>query len=304
MKKVTKVKAIKLIMAAILIIMLLSACSSKEASKLDNSSNSSNTGNTKVISQGQDKLLSGINQNTESKEVQESKVEGPKSPEKPQIQQTDVKTNENIKKKVIVIDPGHANRSNLEKEPIAPGSSEMKIKDGGGAQGIVTQTPEYVVNMKVAVILKNILEQKGYTVVMTKTQDSQSLGNIERAKVGNDANASLVVRIHADSSDSSAARGASMLVPAATVDSTKSIYSESKRCGTLVLKTLTSEVGMPNRGVVEHNDMTGFNWSKVPVILVEMGFLSNPDEDKLLSSGDYQQKLAKGLADGIEQVVK
>jgi N-acetylmuramoyl-L-alanine amidase len=60
---------------------------------------------------------------------------------------------------------------------------------------------------------------------------------------------------------------------------------------------------MQNRGVVEHSDMTGFNWSKVPVILVEMGFLSNPTEDKLLSSEDYESKLAEGLCNGISAAV-
>lgn len=206
--------------------------------------------------------------------------------------------------KIIVIDPGHANRSNLEKEPLAPGSSEMKIKDGGGAQGVATGTPEYRVNMNVAVNLKAILENKGYTVVMTKTQDSQSLGNVERANIWNSANASLVIRIHTDSSTNSTVKGASMLVPSPINDNTRSIYAASKSYGTTVLNTLIKEVGMTNRGVTEHNDMTGFNWSKVPVILVEMGFLSNADEDRLLSSQAYEDKLAGALADGIEAAVK
>ncbi|MFL0270267.1 N-acetylmuramoyl-L-alanine amidase family protein [Candidatus Clostridium radicumherbarum] len=203
------------------------------------------------------------------------------------------------KSKVIVIDPGHANRSNLEKEPLAPGSTTMKIKDGGGAQGVATGTPEYRVNMNVSLKLKALLQNYGYTVVMTKTQDSQSLGNVERANVGNNANADLVIRIHADSSTSTSAKGASMLVPSPINDNTKAIYSASKSYGKTVLNTLVQEVGMQNRGVTEHSDMTGFNWSKVPVILVEMGFLSNPNEDKLLSSDTYENKIAKALADGI-----
>lgn len=208
------------------------------------------------------------------------------------------------KKKVIVIDPGHANRSNLEKEPLAPGSTTMKIKDGGGAQGVATGTPEYRVNMNVSLKLKALLQNYGYTVVMTKTQDSQSLGNVDRANVGNNANADLVIRIHADSSTSTSAKGASMLVPSPINDNTKSIYAASKSYGKTVLNTLIQEVGMQNRGVTEHSDMTGFNWSKVPVILVEMGFLSNPNEDKLLSSDTYENKIARALADGIITALK
>lgn len=209
-----------------------------------------------------------------------------------------------IVKKVIVIDPGHASKSNLDKEALAPGSKEMKIKDGGGAQGIVTGTPEYMVNMKVSLKLKPLLEAKGYTVIMTKTDNSQSLGNIERANIGNGAKANLVIRIHADSNDDKNITGASMLIPAAINDNTKGIYAESKRCGNIVFNTLVSEIGMKNRGVVERNDMTGFNWSKVPVILVEMGFLSNPNEDKLLSSDAYENKLASALAQGIDAAEK
>ena len=204
-----------------------------------------------------------------------------------------------VESKVIVIDPGHANKSNLEKEALSPGSSEMKIKDGGGAEGISTKTPEYLVNMRVAIKLKTLLEGNKFKVVMTKTDNSLSLGNIDRANIGNDAKASLVLRIHADSNNNGSVMGASMLVPASINENTKAIHDESMRCGTIVLNTLTSEVGMKNRGVVEHSDMTGFNWSKVPVILVEMGFLSNVNEDKLLSSEGYEDKLALGLFHGI-----
>jgi N-acetylmuramoyl-L-alanine amidase len=207
----------------------------------------------------------------------------------------------NENKKIIVIDPGHANKSNLNKEQNSPDSPVMKIKDGGGAQGIVTKTPEYSINMNVAMKLKPLLEQKGFIVIMTKTDNSVSLGNIERAEIGNKANANLVIRIHADSNDNTAAKGASMLVPDKINDNTRAIYDESQRCGKIVLDALASEVGMKNRGIIVSKDMTGFNWSKVPVILVEMGFLSNPEEDKLLSSSSYQDKLSKGLADGISE---
>jgi len=90
-------------------------------------------------------------------------------------------------RKVVVIDPGHASVTSSVKEAQAPGSSIMKIKEPGGAQGINTRTPEYVVNMAVAVKLESLLQAKGYTVKMTKTQNSQMLGNIARAEVGNKA---------------------------------------------------------------------------------------------------------------------
>ncbi|MBV7275035.1 N-acetylmuramoyl-L-alanine amidase [Clostridium thailandense] len=207
-------------------------------------------------------------------------------------------------KKVVFIDPGHANRSNLEKEPIAPNSSKMKIKDGGGAEGVVSKTPEYLVNMKVSLKLKAFLQEKGYIVKMTKEDNSLSLGNVERAEVANKENAALVIRIHADSNDNSSVKGSSMLVPASINENTKLIHDKSSNYGKIILDTLVNEVGMKNRGVVERDDMTGFNWSKVPVVLIEMGFLSNEEEDKLLNTDDYQNKVAKALADGIDLALK
>ena len=205
--------------------------------------------------------------------------------------------------KVVVIDPGHASVTSSVKEKQAPDSTKMKIKEPGGAQGINTKTPEYVVNMAVAVRLKALLIKKGYTVIMTKTQNSQMLGNIARAQVGNNAKANLVIRIHADSNDKSSVNGASMLVPTDTKN-TDLIFKLSKQYGQVVFSSLIKDVGMNDRGVVERADMTGFNWSKVPVILVEMGFLSNRSEDQMLSTGAYQDRLAKGLADGIEAALK
>jgi N-acetylmuramoyl-L-alanine amidase len=204
--------------------------------------------------------------------------------------------------RVIVIDPGHANRSNSEKEPIAPGSSTMKIKDGGGAVGRFTKVPEYEVAMEVSKILKILLEKKGFTVIMTKTENDVSLGNVERAHIGNEANAALVIRVHADSYEKSSAHGATMLVPDKT-KYTEAIYDESKRCGEIVMNTLVEQVGMHSRGLKYRSDLTGFNWSKVPVILVELGFMSNEEEDMLLASPEYQDRLAKGLADGIEKAL-
>ncbi|MBU3142557.1 N-acetylmuramoyl-L-alanine amidase [Clostridium sp. CF012] len=203
---------------------------------------------------------------------------------------------------VIVIDPGHASVTSIEKEQQAPGSNIMKIKEPGGGQGINTKTPEYMINMRVAVRLKRLLEEKGYKVIMTKTENKQMLGNIARAQVGNKAEADLVIRIHADSNNNSSVEGASMLVPA-DGKNTNAIYKTSKRYGEIVFNNLINSIGMKNRGVVERNDLTGFNWSVVPVILVEMGFQSNVEEDKQLANVNYQYKLSKALSEGIDKAL-
>lgn len=200
--------------------------------------------------------------------------------------------------KTIVIDPGHGGKVTSEKEAVSPDSNELKPKNVEGATGVSTRTPEHVIALNVSMKLKALLEKDGYKVIMTRTTSTESIGNIARAEIGNKNNADLVIRIHADSTDSSSVKGASMLVPG-NVGYAKSISSISKQYGQIILKELISNVGMNNRGVVTRNDLTGFNWSKVPVVLIEMGFLSNPDEDKLLSSDSYEQKIAVGLEKGI-----
>jgi len=253
-----------------------------------------------IIVKIEEKPAPVVNTQAKVEEVKEIKTEVKvKVIEKPQVKTEEYKkSSKKPSETVIVIDPGHASVSSREKEQQAPGSTIMKVKEPGGAQGIVTKTPEYLVNMEVAVRLRALLQEKGYTVIMTKTDNKQMLGNIARAEVGNNANADLVIRIHADSNDNSSVKGASMLVPANN-KYTGNIYNVSKKYGTVVLNTLIADIGMKNRGVIARDDMTGFNWSKVPVILVEMGFQSNVLEDKLLASSAYQDKIAKSLSEGI-----
>lgn len=201
-------------------------------------------------------------------------------------------------KKTVVIDPGHGPGGNSEKEAQSPDSSIMKIKDGGGADGINSKTPEYVITMSVSLKLRSLLEANGINVIMTKEDINLAPGNIERAEVGNNNNADLAIRIHCDSADVTSAKGASMLVPA-PVGYATNIAEISRTYGEIILNSLVANVGMYNRGVIERSDLTGFNWSKVPVVLIEMGFLSNPQEDSLLNDASYQEKLAQGLCNGI-----
>ncbi|GFR35736.1 N-acetylmuramoyl-L-alanine amidase family protein [Thermobrachium celere] len=219
------------------------------------------------------------------------------------INSNNINSKNTNKNKVIVIDPGHACKTLLEKEPIAPNSKIMKPKNVIGAVGIVTKTPEYVINLKVSLKLKKYLTDAGYKVIMTRTTNSKVISNIERAEIGNKNNADLVIRIHADSSNDKSMKGASMLVPG-DVGYAKKISNISRKYGEILLNRVIKEVGMENRGVITREDLTGFNWSKVPVVLIEMGYLSNPSEDRLLSSEKYQDKIARALFKGVEEIFK
>jgi len=280
-------KKIVLVMCVITLL-LFSACTSKE------------NFNKKV---GEEKKV--VNKEEESQKKKENAF-GKNNEEKEHNdilkEKKEDKSKENLKNKIIVIDPGHGSKSNLELERVSPDSEEKKIKDGGGADGVNSKTPEYLIAMDVASKLKETLQKEGYTVIMTKNKHSESLGNIERAEVGNKNNANLVIRIHADSADLEDAKGASILVP-----SKKGYASEinelSKKYGDILLREMVASANMNNRGVIEREDMTGFNWSKVPVVLVEMGFLSNAEEDKLLNTEEYKIKIVQGLTKGIKKAI-
>ncbi len=209
------------------------------------------------------------------------------------------------KQKVVCIDPGHQTKANTGKEPIGPGSNQTKYKVTGGTSGCSTHVPEYKLNLKVAKKLKKELEARGYKVIMTRTKNNVNLTNIERAKIANKAKADVFIRIHANSAGSSGVKGALTCAPAGDNSFlSKSVRKKSQKLSKKVLKYFCKATGAKNRGVMYTNTMTGINWCKVPVTIMEMGFMSNPDEDRLMQTKKYQAKMVKGMADGIDAFLK
>ena len=212
----------------------------------------------------------------------------------------DTKMLENENRKIIVIDPGHSSVGNPEKEPISPNSSKTKAKDVLGATGNYTNIPEHKTTVNIGLLLKDELIDRGYNVVMTKSEVDESLSNIERAEIGNENNADLVIRIHADSSNDTNVKGASILVPSKN-EYTKNISDISMNYGKKIIDTYTNELNIKNRGCIYRDDMTGFNWSKVPVVILEMGFLSNKEDDEFISTTSNHSNIAKSIANGIDK---
>jgi len=200
---------------------------------------------------------------------------------------------------LVVIDPGHDRYANSATEPIGPGSSTRKIKDGGGTSGVVSHNPEAVINLAVSKRLAALLKGAGIRVAMTRTTTSHvSEGNVARAELANRLHAAAFVRIHCDGS-TSGMTGTHTLYPVYHRGWTDDIYKPSLRLATLVQAELVRSLGFPNRGLDPRSDLTGFNWSTVPAILPELGFLTNPGEDRVLSSSAGQQKAAVGVCRGV-----
>ncbi|PLT32568.1 N-acetylmuramoyl-L-alanine amidase [Bacillus sp. V5-8f] len=175
-----------------------------------------------------------------------------------------------IKGKIIVIDPGHG------------GSDPGAIGKG--------KTQEKVINLQTANELKVLLENAGAKVIMTRTSNtSRKLELQERVDISHKYKADVFISIHYNAG-SSQATGIDTYY-----DKTYGNEAELAKC---IQTELIKQTGMKDRGV----KTAGFyviKKNKMPSVLVELGFISNPNEEKLIATKAYQQKAAKGIFNGL-----
>lgn len=201
---------------------------------------------------------------------------------------------------LVVIDAGHQRYGDKEKEPNGPGSDVMKAKVTSGTSGCVSGWDEYELNLVVALKLRDELRSRGYEVVMVRETHDVKISNSERAMVANNCTADAFVRIHANSSDNSSVYGAMTICQTPSNPYNGHVYEESRELSDCVLNAFAASTGCKKRNVWETDTMTGLNWCMVPSTIIEMGFMSNPTEDALMATEDYQNKMVKGIADGLD----
>ena len=140
-----------------------------------------------------------------------------------------------------------------------------------------------------------------YQVLMIRTQNDVNISNSERAQMANNAGADAFVRIHANGSDNTSVKGAMGICPTSKNPYCANIYASSRKLTDCIMNAFQAATGVSKATVWETDTMSGINWCQVPVTIVEMGYMSNAEEDALMATEDYQAKMVQGMANGIDQ---
>lgn len=203
---------------------------------------------------------------------------------------------------IICIDPGHQQRGNAEHEPVGPGATETKMKVTGGTTGVSTGEPEYELVLEASILLRDELQKRGYDVILTRETHEVNTSNSERAEIANQNKADLFIRVHADGSNDSTVSGFHILTPGEANPYTSPIFSESLAASQSILEKVSEsqEIIVKGKGITQRSDLSGFNWAKVPTTLIEIGYMTNPEEDMKLSDKTYLTNMMIAIADGID----
>lgn len=204
---------------------------------------------------------------------------------------------------LIAIDPGHqgwdVDMSAL--EPNAPGSSVMKVKATSGTSGKYSGIPEFQLNLDISLMLRDALEEKGYKVIVAREDNQTAISNSERAKLANEAGADISVRIHANGSEDTSVSGALALITSPQNPYTGHLYEQSNLLAECVLNAYCESTGFANRGIQQNDTMTGINWSEIPVMILEMGFMTNENDDLHMADEEFRKSMVEGIVNGIEK---
>ncbi|MBR2737924.1 MAG: N-acetylmuramoyl-L-alanine amidase [Lachnospiraceae bacterium] len=208
---------------------------------------------------------------------------------------------------IVCIDAGHQSRGHSGKIPRGPGATELT--NPGVTVGTSGATKmEYELNLDIALLLQQRLEDAGIGVVMVRTTNNVDITNDQRAIIANESGADISIHLHADGIEGRPdVRGSHCIIIGDDNIYTPSIYSESRRLAQCVIDNYISATGYKgfikrkgtDDGIVEDNYYPMLNFSEIPTMIFEMGFMTNAEEDRLMCDETFQQTMVTGIYNGI-----
>lgn len=251
---------------------------------------------------------SQMEETTETEEVSEAETETETETQSETEAVSEEEQTENAEsqteKIMVAIDASHqgADADLTEEEPVGPGSETMIKGFSEGISGTATGLEENELNLEVATKLKDILEERGYEVFMTREDADTQLSEVERAELVNASDAQILISLHANGGDDSSERGACAQAPSYENPyiTDTDLVKKSNALGDIVLQAYCDKTGLTDKGLYNIDSHAQINWSKIPVIVLEMGFMSNTEDDTYMAEDTNQQKMAEGIADGID----
>ena len=202
----------------------------------------------------------------------------------------------------VAIDPGHQAHGNGEQEPIGPGASQTKAKVASGTTGRTTGVPEYQLNLDVSLKLRDELKARGYEVYMIREDNDVNISNAERAQAAAGSGADILIRIHANGSENTSVAGALTMAPSGSnpfLDG--ELVAKCQELSEIIISSFCEATGANSQGVYQTDEMSGLNWCTIPATIVEMGYMTNPDEDIRMQTEEYQNQMVQGIANGIDE---
>lgn len=200
----------------------------------------------------------------------------------------------------VAIDPGQQKKQMKEEEPIGPGASSTTAKMSWGATSTTTGKREYEWTLLFGNRLRAELEARGYEVIMTREKADVEISNAERSKFVNESGAEVYISLQADAASNTEAKGIYTQIPSKNNPFVSGLYDDCKRLAKGLQNALIKETGTKDRGVQENDKLPTINYSEVPVAILQLGFMTNTEEDTNLWSEEYQDKMIKAICDGID----
>ena len=180
--------------------------------------------------------------------------------------------------RLIVLDAGHGG-----KDPGAISPNGNKEKD---------------INLDITLKLNERLNSLGYKTILTRDYDT-FIDLYERPNIANINNGDIFISIHSNAIADKNISGLQVLYCPATESTVKEV--DNFPLADMIHKEVLAQTGAVDRGIIKRPKLVVLRETKMPAVLVEVGFITNSAEEKLILDSEYQAKIVEGIIRGIER---